>query len=86
MTTPAPVLASDAQIAQALIKLGELSTQLAVVDTKQDGLAKSLDKVLPDHEVRIRSLEKFKWLFVGGSLVGGGGAGALVAELVKSLH
>lgn len=77
----------NAQLAQVLIKIGELSTQMAVVGTKQDALKETIDKLpLADFELRIRSLERFKWMMLGGSLAGGGAAGAIVAEAVRSLH
>jgi hypothetical protein len=49
MTTPPAPVSSDAMLAQVLLKLGEISTDVAVI--------KNDLKDLPDHEVRIRSLE-----------------------------
>lgn len=58
MTTPPAGLDSRAadpsgMIAQVLIKQGEMSTQLAVVLAKME--------VLPDHESRIRQLERWRY-------------------------
>lgn len=55
--------------AQILLRLGEMSTQLALINQKVDGIP------VADHEVRIRALERFRWtlagLWVAGSAIGG---------------
>lgn len=61
--------------AQILLKLGEMSVQLAVI-------AEQL-KAVPDHEARIRSLERWKYgLPVAGLLA----AGSLIAAVASFLH
>lgn len=83
VTSPAP----DGQMAQVLIEIGKLSTQVAVIGTKQDGITEKIASLpIKDHEFRLRSLERFKWMLLGASLAGGGAAGALVAEVVKTLR
>lgn len=83
MSTPQP----DGQMAQILIKVGELSTQIAVIGAKQDGIKEAISALpIGDHESRLRSLERFKWMLLGGSLAGGGAAGAIVAEALKAMH
>lgn len=47
-------------------------------------LEEKVDKVLDDHEKRLRGLEKFRWLAVGAGVVGGAGA-AKAAPLVLFL-
>ena len=57
---------------------GSVETQLAVISTKLDVLIEQRS----DHEVRIRALERFKWLLAGAALAGGGAAGSIAAKLI----
>lgn len=66
-----PVSAEGALSAQILLKLGELSAAIQVMNEK-------LSK-LPDHEERIRQLERFRYLLTGAVLLGSGAAGVLGA-------
>lgn len=50
MTAPQP---DPGSLSQILLKLGEMSTQLAVISEQL--------KAVPDHESRIRSLEKWRY-------------------------
>lgn len=50
-----------------------VEAQLAVINTKLDLLIAGKD----DHETRLRSLEQFKWVFVGAAAMVGGSAGAI---------
>lgn len=52
-----------ALLAQILLKQGEMSTQLAVISEQL--------KAVPDHETRIRGLERFRWTLAGIALTGG---------------
>jgi hypothetical protein len=68
---------SDGEIpAQVLIKLGEISAQLMVMQ-------KDLDK-LPDHENRIRDLEKGRWPVPTISAIAA--VGAVAAAWVTVIH
>lgn len=49
MTAPPP----DPTVAQVLVKLGEMSAQLAVISEQL--------KAVPDHESRIRKLEQWRY-------------------------
>jgi hypothetical protein len=49
------------QLAQINIELGKQSTQLAVINTKLDGVISSAS----DHEGRIRALERFRFTLLG---------------------
>jgi len=65
-----------------LIRLASLE---ATMVEKFNGLAKDNDdaeKIHADHEQRLRSLEKVRWLIVGFALAVGGSGGALAARLV----
>ena len=42
---------------------------LIVVHTKLDELILKVDKLTDDHEKRIRSLEKFRWILAGGLII-----------------
>ena len=75
--TPAP---PDGQLAQVLIKLGELSTSMAVIGTKLDAIP------VQDFESRLRGLERFKWALMGAALGGGGLAGWVAAEAARLAH
>jgi hypothetical protein len=46
---------------QILLKLGEISAQIAVMTEQL--------KAVPDHETRLRSLEKFQFKTVGAAVV-----------------
>lgn len=52
--------------------------QLAVINTKLDLLIEQRT----DHETRIRSLERFKWVLAGVALASGG-VGASIAQLFQ---
>lgn len=61
---------------QILIKLGEMGVQLAVISEQL--------KDVPDHELRIRALEQFRWKATGLAIAAGGItgiAGALIDHL-----
>lgn len=73
------VLAGDGGMAQILVELGKISTQIAVMDERV--------KAIPDHESRIRLLEAAHLKLLGGSLalsvVAGGGAGWIALLLAR---
>lgn len=56
-------------LAQILAKQAEMSTQLAVIIEQL--------KTMPDHEQRIRVLERFRYTLAGMALLGGVAAGSL---------
>ena len=60
-------MTGDAAAAQILIKMGEMSAQLAVISEQL--------KDLPDHETRLRSLERFRYTLAGLAIVGGAASG-----------
>ena len=74
-------------------KLDEISNQLVDVRVTLAGLAAEVkaanaaaavrDTQHVDHELRLRALEKFRWLLVGGGALGGGAIGSVVAALIK---
>lgn len=68
----------SAMIGQVLIKQGEMATQLAVITEKLNAV--------PDHETRIRSLERFKWTISGMSFLGGLISGAVGYWLGHVVH
>lgn len=64
-------------LSQVLIKQGEIAATLAGITVKLDAV--------PDHEARIRSLEKFKWTLTGMSFLGGlisGGVGYWLGHVI----
>jgi len=68
----------DGILAQILLKQGEMNTQLAVIIEQL--------KTIPDHESRIRALERFRYTIAGVSFIGGalsGFAGYWLGHLVR---
>lgn len=57
--------------------LNKILVTLGVIETKLDQLLKSHD----DHELRLRALEKARWIMVGAAAASGGVAGA-IARLI----
>lgn len=79
MTMPAaPAVPAEGMLAQILVKQGEMGEKLAVISTKLDDL--------PDHEQRIRALERFRFTLAGLSIVGGIIAGAVGYWIGHVLH
>ena len=75
MPPPDPTTTVDTgSLAAVLIGLGEIKTDLAVVKTKLEAV--------PDHEQRIRSLERFRFTIAGAGAL----AGALAAWLITYLQ
>lgn len=74
-------------------KLDEISTQLVDVRVTLAGLAAEVkaanaaaavrDTQHADHELRLRALERFRWLLVGAGALGGGAIGSVVAAVMK---
>ena len=56
-----------------------VETQLAVISIKLDVLIEQRG----DHETRLRSLEKYKWVMAGFCLAGGGASGAVMSRLIS---
>lgn len=56
----------------------EVIDRLARMDVKLDQLLSSVG----DHEVRLRALEKAKWMIVGAASAGGGAMGAIASQLM----
>ena len=71
MTSPSP----DPTIAQVLLKLGEMSTTLAVICEQL--------KAVPDHEARIRKLEQWRY---GLPLSGVLAVASIALSLYQAMH
>lgn len=56
-----------------------VEAQLAAINVKLDLLIAGKD----DHEVRLRTLEQFKWVLVGFATAAGGASGAIVDRIVS---
>lgn len=71
---------------QVLERLVRMETKLDYVNLRIDAHESrlvSLEKSTPDpdHEQRIRKLERALWIISGAASVGGGAAGAIVSQL-----
>lgn len=55
-----------------------VEAQLAAINVKLDLLIAGKD----DHEVRLRTLEQFKWILMGAAAAVGGVAGAVMDRIV----
>lgn len=64
--------------AQIFLALGEIKTSLAVMDQKL--------QALPDHEMRIRALERFRFTLLGGGALGGALAGWFASWVTQNWH
>jgi hypothetical protein len=49
------------------------------VEAKVDPLPRRVD----DHEIRIRAIEKYLWVWIGAAGVGGAGLGQLINTLIN---
>lgn len=79
MTAPQPLPQDPGNMsAQILLKLGEISAQLAAVNEQL--------KDIPDHEQRIRALERVRYRVAGVASAGGalaGGAAYWAGHLIR---
>jgi hypothetical protein len=62
-----------------------LTTTVATLTTRIDGRLDTGQTTMTDHEIRLRSLEKFKYLLLGGCILGGSMSGALSTLVVFAL-
>jgi hypothetical protein len=65
--------------------LTALTTTVATLSTRIDGRLDTGQTTMTDHEVRLRALERFKYLLLGGCLLGGSLSGALATLVVFAL-
>jgi len=76
MTAPQPPAIPPADpTASILLKLGEMSTQLAVISEQL--------KAVPDHEQRIRSLERWRYAL---PLSGLAALGSIILSIYQAAH
>ena len=73
MTAP-PLHAPDPSVSQVLIKLGEMSAQLAAISEQL--------KSIPDHEARLRKLEAWRYGLPLAGVMAVGSMGLTVYELL----
>jgi hypothetical protein len=59
-----PEMPPDGIAAQILVKMGEIGAQVAVIGEQL--------KAIPDHETRIRSLERFRFMLAGAVVLAAG--------------
>ncbi len=59
----------------------ELTKQVAILNEKIPTHVEWVERNIKDHEVRLRSLEQFKWVLVGLSLASGGISAAIMRAM-----
>jgi hypothetical protein len=63
----------------ARVTLTRIYEKLLDVEAKVDPLPRRVD----DHEIRIRAIEKYLWVWIGAAGVGGAGLGQLINTLIN---
>jgi hypothetical protein len=61
------------------ITLGAIYNQLLVMDKKLDPIPQQVI----DHEIRIRAIEKYLWIWIGSAGAVGAGAGQIINTLIN---
>jgi hypothetical protein len=62
--------------------MSALTTQVATLAATINGRLDTGQTTMTDHETRLRSLERFKYLLLGGCLLGGALSGAIASLIV----
>lgn len=63
-------------------RLARMETKLDALLTQFSGHETRVQTSVTDHETRIRRLERALWIAAGAGLLGGGGLGAVAAQLM----
>jgi hypothetical protein len=61
------------------VTLGAIYNKLIEVDKKVDPIPGQVH----DHEIRIRAIEKYLWVWIGAAGVGGAGVGQIINTLIS---
>jgi hypothetical protein len=75
------MMTEDTSVLERLVRI---ETKLDIARQAEDSRVKLEDERHGDHESRIRSLEKYRWLMAGAAAAGGGVVGQLIAPLIGS--
>jgi hypothetical protein len=70
---------SDVTEPSTRVTLGTIYNKLLEVDKKVDPLPGKVQ----DHEIRIRAIEKYLWVWIGAAGVGGAGVGQIINTLIS---
>lgn len=63
---------------ELLIRFEQLDAKISAAEERNGSHSVWAERNIKDHEMRLRSLEQFKWVLVGLSLASGGVSAALV--------
>lgn len=70
---------SDVTEPSTRVTLGTIYSKLLEVDKKVDPIPGQVH----DHEIRIRAIEKYLWVWIGAAGVGGAGIGQIINTLIN---
>ena len=70
---------SDVTEPSTRVTLGTIYSKLLDVEKKVDPIPAQVH----DHEIRIRAIEKYLWVWIGAAGVGGAGIGQIINTLIN---
>lgn len=66
---------------ELLIRFEQLDAKISAAEERNGSHSAWAERNIKDHEVRLRSLEQFKWVLIGLSLASGGVSAAIMKAM-----
>jgi hypothetical protein len=66
---------------ELLIRFEQLDAKISAAEERNGSHSSWAERNIKDHEVRLRSLEQFKWVLIGLSLASGGISAAIMRAM-----